>query len=38
MGRHVLCTEEMRNIYKILHGEAEGKRPLGIPGHKKGGF
>jgi len=28
---HVAHTEEMRNVYKILVGKPEGKRPLGRP-------
>jgi hypothetical protein len=27
---------EKRNAYKILVGKPEGKRPVGIPGRKKG--
>jgi hypothetical protein len=26
---HVVCREEMRNAYKILLGNVEGKKPLG---------
>jgi hypothetical protein len=26
--------EEMRNVYKILTGKPEGKRPLGRPRHR----
>jgi len=28
---HVVRTGEIRNVYKILVGEREGKRPLGRP-------
>jgi len=28
---HVVCMEEVRNAYKILVGEPEGKRPIGRP-------
>jgi len=31
---HVACTGEMRNVYKILVGKSEGKRPLGRPRHR----
>jgi hypothetical protein len=31
---HVVHMEEMRNVYKILIGNPEGKRPLGIPMYK----
>jgi hypothetical protein len=30
-GRHVARMGEKRNIYKILVGKPEGKRPLGRP-------
>jgi hypothetical protein len=29
---HIASMEEMRNVYKIRVGKAEGKRPLGRPG------
>jgi hypothetical protein len=29
MVGHVVCLEKMRNMYKILIGKPEGKRPLG---------
>jgi hypothetical protein len=28
---HVACTGEGRNVYRVLVGKPEGKRPLGIP-------
>jgi hypothetical protein len=28
------CTEEMRNVYKILVGKPQGKRPRGRPRHR----
>jgi hypothetical protein len=28
-ARHAACTSEMRNMYKILVGKSEGKRPFG---------
>jgi hypothetical protein len=28
----VACMGEMRNVYKILVGKAEGKRPVGVDG------
>jgi hypothetical protein len=28
-ARHVTCTGEKRNVYRILVGKPEGKRPLG---------
>jgi hypothetical protein len=31
LARHVACTGEMRNAYKILVGNPEGKSPLGRP-------
>jgi hypothetical protein len=31
---HVACMGEMRNIYKILFGELEGKRTLGRPRYR----
>jgi len=31
MGKHVTCTGEMRNAYKILVRKPEGKRPLRRP-------
>jgi hypothetical protein len=31
---HVACMEEMRNAYKILVVNPEGKRPLGRPGNR----
>jgi hypothetical protein len=33
-ARHVGRMKEMRNTYKIFVGIYEGKRPLGILGHK----
>jgi hypothetical protein len=30
-ARHVARTEEGRNVYRILVGKPEGKRPLGRP-------
>jgi hypothetical protein len=31
---HVTCMEEDRNVYKVLVGKPEGKRPLGRPRHR----
>jgi hypothetical protein len=31
---HVAHMEEMKNVYRILLRESEGKRPHGIPGHR----
>jgi hypothetical protein len=31
---HVACAGEIRNMYKILVGEHEGKRPLGRLRHR----
>jgi hypothetical protein len=31
---HIVCLGEMRNVYKILVGNSEGKRPLGGPRHR----
>jgi hypothetical protein len=31
---HVACMEEERNVYKVLMGKPEGKRPLGRPRHE----
>jgi hypothetical protein len=31
---HVACMGEKMNSYRILVGYPEGKRPLGIPGHR----
>jgi hypothetical protein len=31
----VVCIGNMRNAYKILIRNTEGKRPLGRPGHKR---
>jgi hypothetical protein len=31
---HVACMEEERNVYKVLVGKTEGKRPLGRPSHR----
>jgi hypothetical protein len=31
---YVAYRGEMRNVYKILVGKPEGKRPLGIPRHR----
>jgi hypothetical protein len=36
VGGHVACTGEMRNLYKILVGKPEGRRPLRRPRHKEG--
>jgi hypothetical protein len=32
-ARHVAHMGEKRDVYKILMGKPEGKRPLGRPGH-----
>jgi hypothetical protein len=32
-GRHVVCMGEIRNVYNILYGKPEGKRPLGRHRH-----
>jgi len=34
MGGHVAQMREMRNVYNILIGKPEGKRPLGRPRHR----
>jgi hypothetical protein len=31
---HVVCMEEMRNVYKILFGKSESKRPVGTINHR----
>jgi hypothetical protein len=31
---HAAHTGEMRNLYKVLVGKPEGKRPLGRPRHR----
>jgi hypothetical protein len=31
---HVACMGEERNVYKVLMGKSEGKRPLGRPRHR----
>jgi hypothetical protein len=31
---HVACMEEERNVYKVLMGKPEGKRPLGRARHR----
>jgi hypothetical protein len=31
---HTACMGEIRNTYKLLVGNAEGKRSLGRPGHR----
>jgi hypothetical protein len=31
---HVACMGEERNVYKVLMGMPEGKRPLGKPRHR----
>jgi hypothetical protein len=31
---HVACIGEERNVYKVLMGKSEGKRPLGRPRHR----
>jgi hypothetical protein len=33
-AEHVSCLGEMRNVYIILVGKPEGKRPLGRPRHR----
>jgi hypothetical protein len=30
---HVARMRDERNVYKVLMGQPEGKRPLGIPKH-----
>jgi hypothetical protein len=30
-ARHVECMEEERDVYRVLVGRPEGKRPLGRP-------
>jgi hypothetical protein len=32
--RHAACMGELRNLYKILIGKPEGKRPLRKPRHR----
>jgi hypothetical protein len=32
---HVACLGEKRSAYKVLVGKHEGRRPLGMPKHKK---
>jgi hypothetical protein len=32
--RHVACMREMIDVYKILVGKSEGKRPLRQPRHR----
>jgi hypothetical protein len=36
-ARHTESVGEMRNAYKILVGEPEGKRSLGRPKYRRGG-
>jgi hypothetical protein len=31
---HVALVGEKRNVYRILVGKPEGKKPLGRPGHR----
>jgi hypothetical protein len=31
VGGHVVCMGEGRNVYRVLMGKPEGKRPLGRP-------
>jgi hypothetical protein len=31
---HVTCTREGRDVYRVLIGRPEGKRPLGRPWHR----
>jgi hypothetical protein len=31
---HVACMGEERNVFKVLVGKSEGKRPLGRPRHR----
>jgi hypothetical protein len=33
---HVACMGEERNVYKVLMGKPQGKRPLGRPRHRWG--
>jgi hypothetical protein len=33
-SRNVACMGKMRNSYRILVGDPEGKRPLGKPRHR----
>jgi hypothetical protein len=33
-ARDVAHMGEVRNVYKILNGKPEGKRPSGRPGHR----
>jgi hypothetical protein len=33
-GGHVVCVEEMRNVYSVLVGKPESKRPLGRLRHR----
>jgi hypothetical protein len=33
-GGHIVCVEEMRNVYNVLVGKCEGKRPLERPRHR----
>jgi hypothetical protein len=32
---HVACMGEERNVYRVLIGKPEGKRPLGRPRHRR---
>jgi hypothetical protein len=34
MAEHVARIGEKRNVYRLLVGKPEGKRPLGRPGHR----
>jgi hypothetical protein len=32
---HVACTRDKRNVYRVLTGKPEGKKPLGRPRHRR---
>ena len=34
LAGHVACMEQFRNVYRVLVGKNEGKRPLGRPRHR----
>jgi len=34
MGGHVACMGEREGVYRVVVGNSEGKRPLGIPRHR----
>jgi len=34
MGGHVVCMGDRRDVYRVLAGKPEGKRPLGSPRHR----